>query len=301
MKKMAKKILLCELNVSEGRDEAKIKRITDALTSTPNLTIMDIDSDADHNRSVFTWIGETEDVLSGAMNITKKAIDEIDMTDHHGSHPRQGAVDVVPFVPVRNVEQEEALEIARRYGKFLGGLGVPVYYYEEAATKPSRQNLVDIRKGQYESLPEKMKSEDWHPDEGPFAFVPKSGVTVTGVRFPLVAYNVNLRTTDLEVAKAIAKRMRFSTGGLRYCRAIGLALEDKGMVQVSMNLTNFEKTPIPIVYDMIKALADSYGVGIAEAELVGPVPLAALEEVIRHSLRVRNFNMEQIIETHLLG
>ena len=301
MKKMAKKILLCELNVSEGRDEAKIKRITDALTSTPNLTIMDIDSDADHNRSVFTWIGETEDVLSGAMNITKKAIDEIDMTDHHGSHPRQGAVDVVPFVPVHNVEQEETLEIARRYGKFLGGLGVPVYYYEEAATKPSRQNLVDIRKGQYESLPEKMKSEDWHPDEGPFAFVPKSGVTVTGVRFPLVAYNVNLRTTDLEVAKAIAKRMRFSTGGLRYCRAIGLALEDKGMVQVSMNLTNFEKTPIPIVYDMIKALADSYGVGIAEAELVGPVPLAALEEVIRHSLRVRNFNMEQIIETHLLG
>ena len=298
---MAKKILLCELNVSEGRDEAKIKRITDALTSTPNLTIMDIDSDADHNRSVFTWIGEPEDVLSGAMNITKKAIDEIDMTDHHGSHPRQGAVDDVPFVPVRKVEQEEALEIARRYGKFLGGLGVPVYYYEEAATKPSRQNLVDIRKGQYESLPEKMKSEDWHPDEGPFAFVPKSGVTVTGVRFPLVAYNVNLRTTDLEVAKAIAKRMRFSTGGLRYCRAIGLALEDKGMVQVSMNLTNFEKTPIPIVYDMIKALADSYGVGIAEAELVGPVPLAALEEVIRHSLRVRNFNMEQIIETHLLG
>lgn len=298
---MAKKILLCELNVSEGRDEAKIKKITDALTSTPNITIIDIDSDADHNRSVYTWIGEPEDVLSGAMNITKKAIEEIDMAGHHGSHPRQGAVDVVPFVPVRNVEQAEALEIAHRYGNFLGGIGVPVYYYEEAATKPSRQNLVDIRKGQYEALPEKIKSEDWRPDEGPFAFVPKSGVTVTGVRFPLVAYNVNLRTDDLEIAKAIAKRMRFSTGGLRYCRAIGLSLVDKSMVQVSMNLTNFEKTPIPIVYDMIKALADSYGVGIAEAELVGPVPLAALEEVIRHSLRVRNFNMEQIIETHLLG
>ena len=298
---MAKKILLCELNVSEGRDEAKIKRITDVLTSTPDITIMDIDSDADHNRSVFTWIGEPENVLSGAMNITKKAIEEIDMTQHHGSHQRQGAVDVVPFVPVRNVEQEEALEIAHHYGKFLGDLGVPVYYYEEAATKPSRQNLVDIRKGQYEALPEKMKSEEWRPDEGPFAFVPKSGATVTGVRFPLVAYNVNLRTDDIEIAKAIAKRMRFSSGGLRYCRAIGLALEDKGMIQVSMNLTNFEKTPIPIVYDMIKALADSYGVGIAEAELVGPVPLAALEEVIRHSLRVRNFNMEQIIETHLLG
>ena len=235
------------------------------------------------------------------MNITAQAVEEIDMAMHHGSHPRQGAVDVVPFVPVRNVEKEEALDIARRYGKFLGGLGVPVYYYEDAATKPSRQNLVDIRKGQYEALPEKMQNEEWRPDEGPFAFVPKSGVTVTGVRFPLVAYNVNLRTDDLEIAKAIAKRMRFSSGGLRFCRAIGLALEERGMVQVSMNLTNFEKTPIPVVYDLIKSLADSYGVGIADAELVGPLPLAALEEVIRHCLRVRRFEMEQIIETHLLG
>lgn len=298
---MTKKILLCELNVSEGRDEAKIARITEALTLTPHLTIMDIDSDADHNRSVFTWIGEPEDVLQGAMNITRQAIAEIDMASHQGSHPRQGAVDVVPFVSVRNVDKEEALDMARRYGKFLGELGVPVYYYEDAATHPSRQTLVDIRRGQYEALPEKMKSEDWRPDEGPFAFVPKSGVTVTGVRFPLVAYNVNLRTDDLDVAKAIASRMRFSSGGLRYCRAIGLALEDRGMVQVSMNLTNFEKTPIPVVYDLIKSLADSYGVGIAEAELVGPVPLAALEEVIRHSLRVRHFDMNQIIETHLLG
>ncbi len=298
---MSKKILLCELNVSEGRDEAKIKRITESLTATPNITIMDIDSDADHNRSVYTWIGEPEDVLAGAMNITAQAVEEIDMAMHHGSHPRQGAVDVVPFVPVRNVEKEEALDIALRYGKFLGGLGVPVYYYEDAATKPSRQNLVDIRKGQYEALPEKMQNEEWRPDEGPFAFVPKSGVTVTGVRFPLVAYNVNLRTDDLEIAKAIAKRMRFSSGGLRFCRAIGLALEERGMVQVSMNLTNFEKTPIPVVYDLIKSLADSYGVGIADAELVGPLPLAALEEVIRHCLRVRRFEMEQIIETHLLG
>lgn len=295
------KILLCELNVSEGTDLAKIAKITNALKSTPNITIMDIDSDADHNRSVYTWIGEPEAVLTGAMNITKVAVAEIDMSVHQGSHPRQGAVDVVPFVPVRNVDKGEALEIAHRYGKFLGELGVPVFYYEDAATKPSRQNLVDIRKGQYEALPEKMQNEEWRPDEGPFAFVPKSGATVTGVRFPLVAYNVNLRTDDIEIAKAIAKRMRFSTGGLRYCRAIGLALEDKGMVQVSMNLTNFEKTPIPVVYDLIKSLADSYGVAIAEAELVGPLPLAALEEVIRHSLRVRKFNMEQIIETHLLG
>lgn len=295
-----KKILLCELNISEGTNKLKIERITKALTQTPNLTIMDIDSDADHNRTVYTWIGNPEDVLNGAINVTREAIKEIDMTQHHGSHPRQGAVDVVPFVPVRNVNKEEALEIAHKYGQFLGELGVPVFYYEESATIPSRQNLVDIRKGQYEALPEKMKKDEWRPDEGPFMFNEKSGATVTGVRFPLVAYNVNLRTEDLNIAQEIAKRMRYSSGGLRYCRAIGLMLEDKKMVQVSMNLTNFEKTPIPIVYEMIKSLADSYGVGIAEAELVGPIPLAALEDVVRHLLRVRNFNMGQIIETHLL-
>ena len=221
-----KKILLCELNMSEGTDESIIAQATEALRGTPGVTVMDIDSDRDHNRSVFTWIGEPEDVLAGAMNLTKVAVDRIDMTVHKGSHPRQGAVDVVPFVPVRGVEKEEALEIARRYGKFLGSLGVPVFYYEDAARKPERQNLVDIRKGQYEALPEKMKDEFWRPDEGPFAFNPKSGATVTGVRFPLIAYNVNLRTDDLKVAQEIAKRMRFSSGGLRYCRAIALPLEE---------------------------------------------------------------------------
>ena len=296
-----KKILLCELNVSEGTDEGKIAQIEGALRGTLGITVMDVDSDKDHNRSVFTWIGEPEDVLAGAMNITKKAVELVDMTVHHGSHPRMGAVDVVPFVPIRGVEQAEALEIARKYGKFLGGLGVPVFYYEEAATRPERQNLVDIRKGQYEALEGKMKDEAWRPDEGPFAFVPKSGATVTGVRFPLVAFNVNLRTDDLDIGKEIAKRMRFSTGGLRFCRAIALPLDDRKMVQVSMNLTNFEKTPIPVVFDLIRSLADSYGIGIADTELVGPVPLAALEEVVHHCLRVRGFKMEQIVETHLLA
>lgn len=295
-----KKILLCELNVSEGTDLAKIGQMSAALMGTPDITVMDIDSDKDHNRSVFTWIGEPEAVLAGAMRLTDIAVGLIDMTKHSGSHPRAGAVDVVPFVPVRGVDREEALAIARRYGKFLGEMGVPVYYYEDAATKPERQNLVDIRKGQYEALPEKMKSEEWRPDEGPFVFNAKSGATVTGVRFPLIAYNVNLRTDNMDLAKEIAKRMRFSSGGLRFCRAIALPLEEKGFVQISMNLTNYEKTPIPVVYELIKSLADSYGVGIAEAELVGPVPLAALEEVVRHCLRVRSFRVDQIIETNLL-
>ncbi len=294
------KILLCELNVSEGTDQAKIEAITGALKGSPDIIIMDVDSDKDHNRSVYTWIGKPQAVLQAAKNITAKAVELIDMTNHQGSHPRMGAVDVVPFVPVRNVENEEALEIAHNYGAWLGSLGVPVYYYEDAATKPERQNLVAIRKGQYEALEEKMKDEFWRPDEGPFAFVPKSGATVTGVRFPLVAYNVNLRTDDLDIAKNIAKQMRFSGGGLRFVRAIGLPLEDKGMVQVSMNLTNYEKTPIPVVYTLIKGLAEQYGVSIAEAELVGPVPLAALEDMVRMCLQVHHFNMGQIIETNLL-
>jgi glutamate formiminotransferase len=211
-----------------------------------------------------------------------------------------GAVDVVPFVPIRGVSVEEALEIAREYGRFLGALGVPVYYYEDAATRPERRNLVDIRKGQYEALPEKMKDESWRPDEGPFEFVPKSGATVTGVRFPLIAFNVNLRTTDISVGKEIANRVRYSSGGFRYCRAIALELEDKKMIQVSMNLTNFEKTSIPAAFEFVRALADNFGVGIAESEIVGPVPLVALEDVVRHCLRARAFSIGQILESHLL-
>ncbi|MDR1651023.1 MAG: glutamate formimidoyltransferase [Synergistaceae bacterium] len=296
-----KKIMLCELNISEGKDSGRIEAISDALASTPEITVIEVNSDRDHNRSVFSFIGEPEVVLDGAKNASKKAVELIDMSSHKGSHPRMGAIDVAPFIPIRETAIEEALETARRYGRFLGELGVPVYYYEDAATRPERRNLVDIRKGQYEALPEKMKDEAWRPDEGPFAFVPKSGATVTGVRFPLIAFNVNLRTTDLSVGKEIAKRMRFSSGGLRFCRAIALELADKNMVQVSMNLTNYEKTPIPVVFDLVKSLADSFGVGIAESELVGPLPLAAVEDIMRHCLRVRAFTAEQIVESHLLG
>jgi glutamate formiminotransferase len=293
--------MLCELNVSEGRDSGKIKQLTGALSATPGITVIEVNSDSDHNRSVYSWIGEPESVLDGAMNLSKKAVDLIDMSQHHGSHPRMGAVDVAPFIPIRGISVEEALETARKFGRFLGALGVPVYYYEDAAMRPERQNLVDIRKGQYEALSDKMKDEAWRPDEGPFAFVPKSGATVTGVRFPLIAFNVNLRTADLAVGKEIARMVRHSGGGLRYCRAIALRLEDKNMIQVSMNLTNYEKTPIPLVFDLVKSLADNFGVGIAESELVGPIPLAALEGVVRHCLRVRAFTVDQIVESHLLG
>lgn len=295
-----KRILLCELNVSEGRNTEVIDKITAALESSPGIKVIDKDSEPNHNRSVYTFIGEPEAVLQAAKNLTDMAVELIDMTKHSGGHPRMGAVDVVPFVPIRGVEVEEALSTARSYGSYLGGKGVPVYYYEDAATRPERKLLVDIRKGQYEALPEKMKDDAWRPDEGPFAFNAKSGATVTGVRFPLVAYNVNLRTDDMKVGEEIARRMRYSTGGLRFVRAIALPLEERGLIQVSMNLTNYEKTPIPVVYTTIKGLAETFGVEIADAELVGPVPLQALQDVVRYCLRVRHFDTAQIVETHLL-
>ena len=295
-----KKVLLCEPNISEGRDLQTVEEVVDQVRLVDQIKILDYSSDADHNRSVLTYLGEPEPVLQATKAMAAKALELIDMTRHRGSHPRMGAVDVVPFVPVRNVETEEAVEVARQFGGIVGGLGVPVYYYEEAATKPERKRLPKIRKGQYEALEEKLQDPAWAPDEGPAAFNPKSGAVVTGVRFPLIVFNVNLRTTDLSIADRIAKAVRHINGGFRFVRAIGLSLEEEGMVQVSMNLINYTKTPIPRVLEAIRSEAARYGVNVAGAELVGPVPLGALEEVLNYYLQVHDFSMEQIIETALL-
>jgi glutamate formiminotransferase len=232
--------------------------------------------------------------------MAQKALERIDMTTHHGSHPRMGAVDVVPFIPVRGLGIPEAVQIAREFGRFIGSLGVPVYYYEEAALRPEREKLPDIRKGQYEALETKLKDPAWAPDEGPAIFNAKAGGLVTGVRFPLVALNVNLHTTDVTIAERIAKAVRHINGGYRYVRAMGLALEDKGQVQVSMNLLNYTKTPLPRVLETIRSEALSYGVLIASTELVGPVPMAALQEVVKHYLQAHDFKIDQIIESALL-
>ncbi|MBF8984124.1 glutamate formimidoyltransferase [Lutibacter sp. B2] len=288
------KSLLAEVNISEGRDLDLVEKVKVALLENEDVRIIDIDSDKDHNRTVFTYIGEPEAILESTKRLAAKAVELIDMTKQEGSHPRMGAVDVVPFIPVKNVTNEEAVEIAKSFGKFLGELGVPVYYYEDAATRPERKNLVKIRKGQYEALEEKMKKEEWKPDEGPHIFVPKSGATVTGVRFPLVAFNVNLRTDDIEIGKKIVKAIRGAKGGYKNVRSIALRLEEKNMIQVSMNLVNYEETPIPRVLETIRSEARRYGVIIAGAELIGPVPLMALEEVLKHYLQVHDFSMEQI-------
>jgi glutamate formiminotransferase len=294
------KILMCVPNISEGRDLDLVKQVIDEIRSVKDAMIIDHSSDSDHNRSVLTYLGQPETVLAATKAMAAKTIELINMSTHHGSHPRMGAVDVVPFIPVRGVETEEAVNISRQFGKYVGGLGVPAYYYEDAATRPERVLLTSIRKGEYEGLKVKLEDPEWAPDEGPAQFNPKSGATVTGARFPLIALNVNLRTNDLSVAETIAKAVRYINGGFRYVRAIGLSLEDHGMVQVSMNLTNYRKTPIPRVLEAIRSEAARYGVQVSGSELVGPVPLEALEEPFKHYLQVHEFSMSQIIENSIL-
>jgi glutamate formiminotransferase len=288
------KRLMAEVNISEGKDQEKIEQVLAELMKDPEIDLIDRDSDKDHNRTVFTYVGEPDVVLEGTKRLVKKAIELIDMNNHSGSHPRIGAVDVVPFIPVKNISIEEAVEIAKNFGAYLGSLGVPVYYYEEAASAPERKSLVKIRKGQYEGLEEKMKLDKWKPDEGPCSFVSKSGATVTGVRFPLVAFNVNLATDDLSIGKSIVKAIRGAKGGYVNIRAIALMLEDRNLVQVSMNIINYEETPIHRVFETIKSEALSYGVLVKDTELVGPVPLEALEDVLKHYLQTKKFDMKQI-------
>lgn len=294
------KVLMCKANISEGRRKDVLERVADAVRAVPGVKLADWSGDPDHNRAVYTLLGPPEAVLEGAKALAESALELIDMTVHEGEHPRLGAVDVVPFIPLREIETQEAVDVARAFGTWLGAKGVPVYYYEYAATRPERESLPRIRKGQYEALPEKLKDAEWAPDEGPAEFNPRSGATVTGARFPLVAFNVNLLTDDLEIAQTIARAVRHINGGYRFVRGMGFALEDKGMVQVSMNLTNYTQTPIHRVLETVRSEAARYGVAVAGTELIGSVPLGALEEVVRFYLQNHEFSTEQVVETALI-
>lgn len=294
------KILECVPNISEGRDLEVVEEIVEQVRQVEGVKLLDYSSDPDHNRSVLTYLGEPEKVLAATVAMTLKALELIDMSSQQGSHPRIGAVDVVPFVPIRAIEKSEAVEVAQNFGRFLGEQGVPVYYYEDAATQPERTNLATIRKGQYEALPEKLRQPEWLPDEGPATFNPRSGATVTGVRFPLIAFNVNLHTTDVAIAQRIAKSVRHISGGLRYVKAIGLFLDGQNMAQVSMNLTNYTKTPIPLVLETVRLEAARHGVAVAGTELIGAMPMGAMEEIMRHYVQTHDFTLNQVIESALL-
>ena len=296
------KILECVPNISEGRDAKKIEEILAALKEYPSVKCLNVSSDKDHNRSVITLLGSAEEVPKAMLALALAAIERIDMRRHRGSHPRIGAVDVVPFVPIRDMEMDEAVRIAHDFGRELGEkAGIPIYFYEAAALREDRRNLADVRRGQYEGLAEKLTRPEGKPDAGTAGFNAKAGATIVGARPPLIAFNVNLATTDKAVADAIARAVRFKTGGYKAVKAMGVALEDKGMVQVSMNLVNFKETPIHRVVETIRFEAARYGVQIAECELIGLTPMAALEEVIRYYLQIHDFSLDQVIETHLLS
>jgi glutamate formiminotransferase len=294
------KTLQCVPNFSEGRDPNFLRELQTVLARHP-VKVLDLSMNKDHNRADATFLGAPEAVETAAMAVASRALELIDMRTHKGSHPRMGAVDVVPFVPMRGMTMAEAVEIARRFGRaFAKTHGISVFFYEEACTSEARRSLADIRKGEYEGMPRKLQDPAWIVDAGPQQVNARSGVTAVGARMPLIAFNVNLHTDDVEVAKKIANAVRHVGGGLRFVRAIGLRLEDKGIVQVSMNLLNYHKTPIHRALELIKAEAARYGVLVKECELVGMIPIEALEEVASYYLQIPGFNSRQIIEYHLL-
>ena len=295
------KILECVPNFSEGRDESKVERIVEEVRTAPGVKLLDYFSDPDHNRTVVTFLGDPAAVKAAALKASLKALELIDMRVHQGGHPRIGAVDVVPFVPIRGMDMSEAVHLSREMGRELGEAGeLPVYFYAEAAADPKRRKLADIRKGEYESLKEKLSIPGWGPDAGMAVFNPKSGAAVVGARMPLIAFNVNLRPPRLDLAKGIARKIRESSGGIPSVQAIGLELKEKGMVQVSMNLTDHRRASIPAVLEAIRGEIAGKGMEIAGCEVVGLVPLEALVDVAREYLRMPDLDSKQIIETHLL-
>jgi glutamate formiminotransferase/formiminotetrahydrofolate cyclodeaminase len=294
------RIVECVPNFSEGRREEVVEQIEAAVISVPGVKLLDLEMDGDHNRSVLTFAGKPEAVEEAAFRGIEKAASLIDMDQHEGEHPRLGATDVVPFVPISGVSMEECVEMARRLGERVGReLNIPVYLYEKAATRPERINLADVRQGEYEALKEEIGTNpDREPDFGPRQ-VGKAGATIIGAREPLIAYNVYLDTDELEVAQAIARAVRFSSGGLRFVKALGLFIEQRGLVQVSMNLTDYRRTPVFRVVEQIRREAARYGASVVSSELVGLIPRQALLDAAGYYLQIEDFKPEKILESHL--
>jgi glutamate formiminotransferase len=293
-------LIECIPNVSEGRRLEVVDELASAIRAVPNVQLLDRSSDGSHNRSVLTLVGDAAGIEQAVLTLFEHAIRTIDLRTHSGEHPRLGAVDVVPFVPIEGATMADCVALARRVGAAVAErFGVPVFLYEEAATVPARRNLEDIRRGEFEGLAEKMAAPDWAPDFGPASPHPTAGATVIGARMPLIAYNINLATDRIEVAKKIAAAIRQSSGGFRFVKAAGFKLEDRGVVQVSMNLTNYEKTPIFRVFEAVKREAERYGVQVLESEIVGLIPSAALNAAAEFYLQIAGFKPEQVLENKL--
>ncbi len=294
------KLVECVPNFSEGRNKDVVDQIVSAIKSVTGVTLLDRSSDADHNRSVITFVGDASVVGEAAFRGIKKAKELIDLEKHTGEHSRMGATDVVPFIPISGVTMEECIEIAKSLGKRVGDeLNIPVYLYEAAATRPERENLANVRRGQYEAIKEAIKTDASKvPDFGP-SELGSAGATAIGARTPLVAFNVYLGTTDVEVAKQIARWVRHSGGGLRYVKGMGFEITERNLVQVSMNMVNYEGTALYRVFELIRAEAERWGVPVVESEIIGLVPQAALYDSVEYYMRLNQFSRDQILEMRL--
>src|SRR5262245_23763224 len=295
------RVVECVPNFSEGRRPEVVDAIAHAITSVKNVYLLGREMDADHNRAVITIVGPPESIGDAAIRGVEAAMQHIDLTKHRGAHPRLGATDVVPFVPIRGVSLQDCVEIAKKTGREIAErLKIPVYLYEAAATRPERTNLEDIRRGQFETLRTEIASNpDRKPDFGEPRIHPTAGATVVGARKPLIAYNINLNTSEIGIAKQIAKRIRFSSGGFRNVKAMGVLLKDRNQAQVSMNLTDFEQTSMEIVFETVRREAERYGVSVASSEIVGLIPGKAIQRAAEFFLRIENFRPEMILENRL--
>lgn len=295
------KIIESVPNISEGRDRAIVEECVEQVRSTPGCLLLNYSSDPDHNRSVITYIGSPEGCEEAGVKLAKKAAELIDLTKHRGEHPRMGCVDVMPFIPVRGAAMEDCVELSKRVGRRIAEeAGLPVFLYEKSATAPHRENLAEVRRGQFEGLDEKLKSPDWIPDFGGPEKHPTGGAVCVGARAFLIAYNINLGTDNVEIAKKISRVIRESRGGLKCVKAMGVMLKEKNTAQVSMNMTDFRVTPLYRVNELVKAEAARYGVPVIGTELIGLTPAEALFDAAEYYLQIEDFDWrKQVIESRL--
>ena len=296
------KIVECVPNISEGRNPAVIEAVIDQIRAVKGVTLLDYSSDPSHNRTVITFLGNPEGVAEAAVGVAKKAAELIDLTKHQGEHPRMGAVDVIPFIPIKEMTSEDCVALSKQVAKRVWEEAkMPVFLYEDSASAPHRVNLASIRKGQFEGMAQKVKEPEWEPDFGGRTVHPTAGVVAVGARMPLVAFNINLSTSDVEIASKIAKIIRRSSGGFDCVKALGVMLEERNVAQVSINMTNFHKTPLYRVLELTKAEAARWGVHVIGTEIIGLTPMQALIDSAEYYLQIEQFDFnKQVLENHML-
>lgn len=295
------KIIECVPNFSEGRDLQKIDKIIAPFRAKQGVKLLNYSNDEDHNRLVVTLVGEPMPLREAVLEAIGVAVELIDLNKHQGQHPRMGAVDVVPFIPIKNVTMEEAVTLSRQVAEEVAmRYGLPVFLYEKSASAPHRENLAAIRKGEFEGMDEKIKQPEWQPDFGPSEKHSTAGTVAIGARMPLVAYNINLNTASLEIANDIARKIRFIGGGLRYCKAMGVELKDRGITQVSINMTDYTRTALYRAFELVRIEARRYGVSIVGSEIIGLVPMEALIDTASYYLGLENFSMQQVLEARIM-